>query len=224
MGVDAMLAKVVGAAALVTMGAGLFSGLVLVPPDAAQGNVQRIMYLHVPVAWVGYLSFFVVFLASLLYLVKKVRRWDIVAHSSAEIGVMFMALAIVTGSIWGKPTWGTWWTWDARLTTTALLLLIFLGYLMLRSLALDPAQGARYAAVLGIIGFLDIPVIHMSVVWWRTLHQPPTIIRPGPMTIDPSMLAVLLLNLAAFTLVFIYLLMRRIKLQDLKEEEELVHG
>ena len=219
------IAKGLGAAGLVMMGAGMYAALLWAPPDEVQGNVQRIMYLHAPTAWVAYLAFFIVFLFSLVYLLKRERRWDAVAHSSAEIGVLFTALAIITGSIWGKPTWGTWWTWDARLTTTAILLFIYIGYLMLRSFALDPAQGARYAAVVGIVGFLDIPIIHMSVVWWRTLHQAPSLIRPGGPTVAPSMLLVLFLNLLAFTLIFFHLLLRRIRLEGLKERREgLIHG
>ena len=172
------------------------------------------MYLHIPSILVAYLAFFIVFVGSCLYLWKGERRDDNLAHSAAEIGVLFTALTIVEGSIWGKPTWGVWWTWDARLTLTAILLLIFSAYLLLRSLIEDPRRGAVSGAILGIIGFLDIPLIHMSVYWWRTLHQPPSILRPDKApweNIDPAMLWPLGINFLAFLVLFFYLLSLRIQ-------------
>ena len=192
---------------------GLYTGFFYAPPDAVQGEVQRIMYLHVPLILVSYLAFFVVFVTSILYLARRCERHDAIAHSSAEIGVLFTALAIAAGSIWGRPTWGTWWTWDARLTTTTILLLIFIGYLMLRALVDDPSRGATFSAVLGIIGFLDVPIIHMSVVWWRTLHQPASVLRPGPSTVAPDMQVALYTNLAAFVLLYAYFLVKRVRLE-----------
>lgn len=195
---------------------GLFAALILAPPDAVQGNVQRIMYVHVPAAWVGFLAFFVVFVGSVLYLVRGTPGWDSLAAASAEIGVLFTAQAIVAGAIWGKPTWGTWWTWDPRLTTTAILLLIYAGYLLLRSMASEARRGARLAAVLGIVGFVDIPITYMSVLWWRTLHQGPSILRSGGPTMATPMLLVLLLNVLAFSVLYGYLLVRRLDLQRLE--------
>ena len=197
---------------------GLYTGFFYAPPDAVQGEVQRIMYLHVPLILVSYLAFFVVFVMSILYLVRRQERHDAIAHSSAEIGVLFTALAIAAGSIWGRPTWGTWWTWDARLTTTTILLLIFIGYLMLRALVDDPSRGATFSAVLGIIGFLDVPIIHMSVVWWRTLHQPASVLRPGPSTVAPDMQVALYANLAAFVLLYAYFLVKRVRLEEARWE------
>jgi heme exporter protein C len=210
-----------GALALIFILIGLYWGLVHAPPDAYQGNVQRIMYLHVPSILTAYLSFFIVFVGSCLYLWKRERRDDILAHSAAEIGVLFTALTIIEGSIWGKPTWGVWWTWDARLTLTAVLLLIFIGYLMLRALSEDETRVAPSAAVLGIIGFLDIPLIHMSVYWWRTLHQPPSILRPDKMpweTVHPEILIPLAINFVAFMLLYFYLLSLRLRLGEVKEQ------
>jgi heme exporter protein C len=210
-----------GALALVSILLGLYWGLVQAPPDAYQGEVQRIMYLHIPSILIAYLSFFLVFVGSCLYLWKREKRDDILAYSAAEIGVLFTALTIIEGSIWGKPTWGVWWTWDARLTLTAILLLIFAGYLMLRSLTEEENRGASSAAVLGIIGFLDIPLIHMSVYWWRTLHQPPSILRPDKApweNIAWPLLTPLLLNLAAFLLLYFYLLSLRFRLGEVNEE------
>lgn len=210
--------RALGILAVIGLMVGLYAGFLYAPPDAVQGEVQRIMYLHVPLILVSYLAFFVVFVTSILYLARRHERHDAIAHSSAEIGVLFTALAIAAGSIWGRPTWGTWWTWDARLTTTTILLLIFIGYLMLRALVDDPSRGATFSAVLGIIGFLDIPIIHMSVVWWRTLHQPASILRPGARTVAPDMQVALYANLAAFVLLYGYLLTKRLRLEEARWE------
>lgn len=210
-----------GAMALALILIGLYWGLLQAPPDALQGDAQRIMYLHIPSILTAYLSILLVFVGSCLYLWKRERRDDILAYSAAEVGVLFIALTIVEGSIWGKPTWGVWWTWDARLTLTAILLLIFVGYLMLRSLIEDESRAATSAAVLGIIGFLDIPLIHMSVYWWRTLHQPPSILRPDKApweNVHPAMLTALAINFAAFLLLYFYLLSLRFRLGEVTEE------
>jgi heme exporter protein C len=212
--------KILGALALAFTVAGLYFALIHAPPDAYQGDVQRIMYIHIPSILTAYLSFFIVFVGSCLYLWKRERRDDILAHAAAEIGVLFTALTIVEGSIWGKPTWGVWWTWDARLTLTAILLMIFVGYLMLRSLIEDEERAAVSAAVLGIIGFLDIPLIHMSVYWWRTLHQPPSILRPDKAPWDnvhPSMLIALSINFIAFLLLYFYLFSLRVRVGETQE-------
>jgi heme exporter protein C len=182
------------------------------PPDAVQGEVQRLMYVHVPAAWLAYLSFTVVFVASAAYLLTSRTRWDRLGAAAAEVGVLFTGLTIVLGALWGKPVWGTWWTWDPRLTTTAVLLLIYLAYLALRQMADSPGRRARWSAVLGVVGFVDVPIVHMSVVWWRSLHQEATVIRllGGP-TIAPVMLAALLVGVAAFTLLYGYLLTLRVR-------------
>ena len=212
---------ILGAATLVFIIAGLYWGLVKAPPDAYQGDSQRIMYLHIPSILTAYLSFFLVFVGSCLYLWKREKRDDNLAHAAAEIGVLFTALTIIEGSIWGRPTWGVWWTWDARLTLTAILLLIFIGYLMLRALVEDESRAASSAAILGIIGFLDIPLIHMSVYWWRTLHQPPSILRPDKVpweNIHPELLTALAINFVAFVLLYFYLLSHRLRLSEMREE------
>ncbi|MGH7847660.1 MAG: cytochrome c biogenesis protein CcsA [Candidatus Binatia bacterium] len=213
--------KILGALALVFIVVGLYWGLIKAPPDAYQGDSQRIMYLHIPSILMAYLSFFIVFVGSCLYLWKRERRDDILAYAAAEIGVLFTALTIVEGAIWGKPTWGVWWTWDARLTLTAVLLLIFIAYLMLRALIEEENRAAVSGAVLGIIGFLDIPLIHMSVYWWRTLHQPPSILRPDKApweNIHPAMLTALAINFVAFILLYFYLLSQRVRLGEKQEE------
>jgi heme exporter protein C len=210
-----------GALTLIMVAIGIYWGLVQAPPDALQGDVQRIMYLHLPSILTAYLSFFLVFIGSCLYLWKREKRDDNLAHSAAELGVLFTALTIIEGSIWGKPTWGVWWTWDARLTLTAILLLIYSGYLMLRSLIDDEERAAVSAAVLGVIGFLDIPLIHMSVYWWRTLHQPPSILRPDKLpweNVHPAMLTALAINFVGFLLLYFYLLSLRLRLGEVRSE------
>ena len=201
--------------ALLAVLVGLYLAFFYAPPDVLQGDVQRIMYIHVPTAWVAFLAFFVVFVASIVYLWKRLPEADRLAAASAEIGVLFTALTLIAGSIWGKPTWGIWWTWDARLTTTAILFVIYVGYLMLRSFVEEPEQRARLAALVGIIGFIDVPIIYMSVLWFRTLHQPPSI-QSGGVTMPESMLLTLLLNFAAYTLVYCFLLVKRVRLENLR--------
>lgn len=196
-------------------------GLFIVPADAAQGDAQRIMYVHVPSAWLAYAAFFVTLVGSLLYLVRRDLRFDRVAAASAEIGLVFTGLAIVTGAIWGKVTWGKWWDWDPRLTTTAILFVIYAGYLLLRQSIVERRRRARMAAVFGIIGFLNVPVVHFSVLWWRGLHQAPTIVRPGDPTIDHLLLAELLASVVAFTLVYVWLLRRRLDLERSHDDAEL---
>jgi heme exporter protein C len=208
--------KSLGVAALAAMLVGSYVGLVVVPADAAQGDVQRLMYVHVPAAWLAFLAFFIVFVMSVLYLIQRDERWDRVAASSAEIGVVFTVVTLLLGMMWGKPTWGVFWTWDPRLTTTAILLAIYVGYGALRSFADDAEQRARWSAIVGVIGFANVPIVYMSVTWWRTLHQPPS----SPRSVAPDILWTLMLNLGAFTLVYAYLMVRRIRLARLEGELE----
>ncbi len=216
MGPGTAIEKSLGVAALAAMLVGSYVGLVVVPADAAQGNVQRLMYVHVPAAWLAFLAFFIVFVMSVLYLIQRDERWDRVAASSAEIGVVFTVVTLLLGMMWGKPTWGVFWTWDPRLTTTAILLAIYVGYGALRSFADDAEQRARWSAIVGVIGFANVPIVYMSVTWWRTLHQPPS----SPRSVAPDILWTLMLNLGAFTLVYAYLMVRRIRLARLEGELE----
>ena len=203
--------------ALASIIASAAMSLLVAPPDAEQGNVQRLMYVHVPSAWLAYLAFAVVFVSSLGYLISRRIRWDRLAAASAEVGVLFTALTIALGALWGKPVWGTWWTWDPRLTTTAVLLLIYAGYLAVRRLPDSPARRARWSAVVGVVGFLDVPVVHLSVVWWRSLHQEPTVVRLGGPTIAPVMLAALLVAVFAFTVLYLYLVTFRMRVGRLED-------
>ena len=208
----------IAAAVLVPTG---LAAAMAAPPDRVQGNLQRLMYVHVPAAWLAFLAFGLTLLGSAGWLWRREDRYDLLAAASAEVGVFFTGLAIVLGSIWGKPVWGVWWTWDPRLITTALLFFVYLGYLALRRATLDPALRARRSAVFGVVAFVQVPIVHLSVLWWRSLHQPPTVLRPGDPTIDHVMLAALLLNLVAFTALFAMLLRSRIRLAAAEEELEL---
>jgi heme exporter protein C len=212
--------SVTGWLAALGLAAGLVMGFGVAPREATQGNVQRIMYLHVPSVWVAYLAFGVVFVASAAYLARRAAGADRVARASAEVGVLFTGVTIGSGALWGKPTWGTWWTWDARLTSVAILFVLYLGYLLLRGMIEDRERAARAAAVLGIVAALDVPLIHFSVYWWRTLHQPPTLMKPGGATMPGVMVAALLVNFAAFTVLYVYFVLRRVRL--LRREEEVL--
>jgi heme exporter protein C len=206
-----------GVAAAVTLAASAVVSLLVVPADAAQGQVQRLMYVHVPAAWTAYLSFAVVAFASAAYLRTGRVYWDRLAVAAAEAGVLFTGLTIVLGSLWGRPIWGAWWTWDPRLTTTLVLLLVYAGYLAVRGLPDNPDRGARWSAVVGLLGFIDVPVVHLSVVWWRGLHQPATVLRPGTPTMATSMLLTLLLGVLAFTLLWSYLVAARMRTERVAE-------
>ncbi|HKQ66155.1 MAG TPA: heme ABC transporter permease CcmC [Methylomirabilota bacterium] len=212
--------RLLGVVTAVGLVAGLVMAFGIAPREATQGNVQRIMYLHVPSVWVAYLAFAVVLVASVVYLVRRAEAADRLAHASAEVGVLFTGLTIATGSIWGKPTWGTWWTWDARLTTVSILFVMYLGYLLLRGMIDDRERGARFAAVLGIVAAFNIPLVHFSVYWWRTLHQPPSLMKPGPSTMPGVIVAALLVNFAAFTLLYVYFVTRRARVLRLEAEAE----
>ena len=206
------MVRALGWISAAALAVGLVMAFGVAPREVTQGNVQRIMYVHPPLAWVAYLAFGLVAGASIVYLVCRRPAADRLAHAAAEVGVVFTGLAIATGSIWGKPTWGTWWTWDARLTSVAILFVMYLGYLLLRGTVEDRERAARYCAVLGIVAALDMPLVHFSVYWWRTLHQPPSLMKPGGFSGSAAILWPLLVNLAAFTILFAYLVAKRVRL------------
>lgn len=202
---------VLAVATLATVAAALVAGLLVAPAEADQGQAQRLMYVHVPSAWTAFLAFGVVALASAAVLLRPGRRWDAVAQAAAELGVAMTALTLAVGSIWGHTAWGVWWTWDPRLVTTALLLVLYVAYLAMRALPGDPERVSRRAAVAGLVFVAQVPVVHFSVLWWRTLHQPPTLLRPelSP-PIAPLMLVALLLALAASCLAGAWYVHRRV--------------
>jgi len=204
--------------AAVAVPVGIVLALFVAPVEAFQGEPYRILYVHVPSVATAYLAFAVAFLASLAYLVTRRPRFDRLAATSAEVGQVFLTIVLLTGPIWGKPVWGVWWTWDARLTTALVLWFIFAGYLMLR--AWSGAQGARAAAVVAIVGFLDIPLIHWSAVLLRTLHPRPTVFRPEGPALPSSMLVILLFNIAAFLLTYLAFLTARMRQEAARERRE----
>lgn len=201
---------------------GLLAGLAAIffwaPTEEFQGDVQRIFYVHVPAAWVAYLAFAVVMICSIQLLRTDSLRWDEMARASAEVGVVFTAINILTGMLWGKPIWGTYWVWDARLTSMFVLFLIYLGYLMFRSMASDPVRGARIAAVIGIAGFVNVPLVHFSVRWFRTQHPEPTVINldTSPQ-LPPEMLITLLIMVVMFTLLYALLMSMRVRIGRLED-------
>lgn len=199
------------AASCLSMLTALYMVFVYAPTEAEQGIVQRIFYFHLPCAWVAFLSFGIVAVAGALYLWLGHKLWDDLSYAAAELGMLFCTLVLVTGSIWAKPIWGVWWSWDSRLTTTFILWLLYGSYLLLRAFADDTDEVARFAAVLGIVGVLDIPIIIISVRLWRTIHPAVLLTRQGEHGLqDPRMVATLLVSLGAFTIVFVWLLWLRV--------------
>ncbi|MFC2014768.1 cytochrome c biogenesis protein [Chloroflexota bacterium] len=200
----------------VLMVVSLYLVFVYVSTEREMGIVQRIFYLMVPVAWLALLSFFVVFIGSIFYLVKKENKWDTLAHSSAEIGIVFTTLAMVSGSIWAKPIWGVWWDWGTpRLTSTLILWFIFLAYFMVRSFAKEESQGARFAAVVGIVGFIDTPIIILATTLWRGMHPGPLIFQGG---LAPDMSLTLMGGIIAFTVLYFVLLIQRVSMKNIEIE------
>jgi len=213
--------SVLPAAALVAMVAALYMVFVYVPSDRVQGIVQRIFYFHVPLAIVTFLAFGVTAVGSALFLWRGGREWDRLAHASAEIGMVLCTLVLITGPIWARPIWGTWWTWDARLTTTLILWLIYAAYLMMRTVSGPGEQGARYAAILGVVGAVDIPIINRSVYWWRTIHPAVLVTREGGSGLsDPRMGLTLGVSFTAILLLFAWLLWLRTESARLRDALE----
>lgn len=193
-------------------------------PDVFQGDFVRIMYVHVPSSWLAFLAFGVTALGSALWLWRKTIVWDRIAEASAEIGVLFTALSIVTGAIWGEPVWGTYWDWgDARMASTALMLFVYLGYLALRRATPDPVARARRSAILGLVAVVQVPLVYFSVTLWRTLHQGLTV-RPDGINMDGSMVAALLAGIAAFTVMYVALMIERVRLSRLQDENTITDG
>ena len=215
---------------LAVAGAMMLADLYLIflwaPTDAVLGDVQRILYIHVPMAWIAFLAFFLVLVGSVLYLWRRDSRWDALAHASAEIGVVFASLVLVTGIIWAKPLWGVWWAWEPKLTTTLVLWLIYVSYLILRGYAPSPVQGARYSAVLGIVGFIDVPIVYFAAEWWRGVH-PESVVGPlaASGSLDSSMYLVLMFSLVTFTLLFAFLVLQRCSLRVAEDNvRELIYA
>lgn len=191
------------------------------PTEQVMGVVQRIFYYHVPLATGAFLGYTVIFVASIAYLVRPSPRWDAVAHASAEVGLVFTTLMLLSGVLWSKPVWGIWWDWSPRLTTSLILWFLYVAYLMLRAYAPRGVRGARYAAVLGILGFIDVPIIYLSTRLWRDVH-PVQMVGPGAEegSLDPAMTTTLYVAILAFLVLFSYLVTERYRLRRAEEETE----
>ena len=207
---NAVLPWSAGLAALLIAG-GLYLALFVAPPDYQQGESVRIMYVHVPSAWMALFVYSVIAAASAVALIWRHPLADLVAKASAPVGAGFTFLALVTGSLWGKPMWGTWWVWDARLTSVLVLFFLYLGHMAIMNAFEDPARGFRAAAVLALVGFINVPIIHFSVEWWSTLHQPSSLLRMSGPAIHASMLWPLLAMALGFTSYYVTLLLLRVK-------------
>jgi len=188
------------------------------PIESEMGIVQKIFYFHVPLAWNAFLGFAIVFFASFRYLATRDPKWDARALAAAEVGVLFTTLVLITGPIWAKPVWGIWWTWDARLTLTFVLWLIYMGYLMLRRYIESPERRAVLAAVVGVTGFVDVPLVYFAIRWWRTQHPQPVIMGGEDSGLDPKMATALWVSTAAYLLLFTVLFRRRLALEKLRHE------
>jgi heme exporter protein C len=213
------LTRTLGVGALVALAGLLAFGLVLSPPDVAQGDAVRLFYLHVPLAVVGiYVALALTLVGSIIYLVRRSQFWDMLAGASAEIGVLFLGLTLITGMLWGRPTWGTYWEWDPRLTSTAVLFIMYVGYLVVRRLDLPPEVRARRAAILGIVSYLNVIIVRFSVDWWRSLHQTSTFTRAEGPAIEGLMLFSFFVGLVTMSLVFAWLLVHRFRVAWLEAQ------
>lgn len=210
------MTRLLGYTSFVLLAAAVYGLFFVARPDRIQGDAARIVYFHVPMAWVAFLAFGVVFVVAVAYLRTGHPRWDHLGRASAEVGVVFTTLVLITGSIWGYPIWGTWWSWDPKLTTTLILWFMYLAYLMVRAYA-EPPRGARYAAVVGIIAFVDVPIVYLSSYWWRTLHPQPVIGPLAEQQPSTSIVWILLLSLLAFTLLYAFLVRVRVEIEQLSE-------
>lgn len=187
-----------------------------VPNEKVMGPVQKIFYFHVASAWVGFFAFLIVFVAGIAYLLTRDRRWDIAGVCSAEIGVMFTTIVLITGPIWARPIWNAWWTWDPRLTTTLVLWFIYLAYLMVRFSIHEEEKKARFSAIFGIIGFIDVPIVWFSIRWWRTIH--PVVVDSSGLAMSSKMITTLMFSLAAFTILYFYLLANSMFVEKIRAE------
>ena len=199
---------------LILMLISTYAALIYAPTETIMGNIQRIFYFHMGTVWVATIAFMIVFVASILYLINGKKKWDVLAYTSAEIGVLFITLTIITGSIWAKPVWGTWWTWDPQLTTTFILWILYIVYLLIRANSGFDEKKAKYSAVFAIIAFIDLPLVYISARVMRGIS--PVVFGPGGGGIEPKMLNALLITLVSFTLLFILLLIERVKVENLK--------
>lgn len=209
----------VGIVGLVLLVVAQLYGVLTSPPDRDMGHLQKIMYVHVPAAWTMMVAYFVVAIASLRYLWKGDERADLLAAAAAESGTLLTGLTLVLGMIWAKPTWGIWWTWDPRLTSTAVLFFLYVGYLILRAFVDDPDRRAQWSAAVGLLGALNVPIVYMSVRWWRTLHQ----VQSSPATLDSPFTLGLRVNAVAMVLAVVLFIRHRYQSAQLERAAEQLH-
>jgi heme exporter protein C len=215
-----MTTRTLGIASLVTLLVATYGIFFVAGPISGEGDAGRIVYFHVPMAWIAFLAFFVVLVASIGYLRTRNPKWDHLGRASAEVGLVFTTLVLITGAIWGYPIWGTWWSWDPKLTTTLILWFMYLAYLMVRSYA-EPPRGPNFAAIVGIVAFVDVPIVYMSSYWWRTLHPPPAIGPLAQQQPSATIVWILLLSMVAFTLFYVFLVRVRIEIEAAEAEASL---
>ncbi len=217
------LTKVLAPLTLIAISVALYGAFIYAPTERTMGDVQRIFYFHVASWWIAFLAFAIVFAASIAYLATRRREYDTLALASAELGVVFTTMGLVTGPLWAKPAWGIYWTWDARLTTALVLWLIYVGYLMLRRYVPDESKRANLAAVAGIVGFVDVPIVYFSIRWWRTQHPQPVVMGGEDSGLDPLMAQALMMSLAGFLFLFLLLLSKRFDIARAQQEIEHLH-
>ena len=208
--------RVIDASAIIAVVTGLYMAFIFAPQERVMGAVQKIFFFHVASAWIAFFAFFVTFVCGILFLARNNYFFDDLASSSAELGLIFCTIVLITGPIWARPAWGVWWTWDLRLTTTTILWFIYLGYIMLRKFTDDDDKRAKFSAAVGIIGFIDVPIVFFSIRWWRTIH--PNVVQEGGGGLHPDMTKALLVAVLAFSLVYVSLLIKRVRVAGLERK------
>lgn len=207
--------KIIDLLAIIAVPVGLWFAFIYAPVELRMGGIQKIFYFHVASAWIGFFAFFVTFVASFLLLIKKDHKYDEIAEASAGVGVIFCTIVIVTGPLWARPVWGVYWTWDPRLTSTLILWFIYVAYLMLRGYVDDADKRAKFSAALGIIGFIDVPIVFLSIRWWRTIH--PNVVQAGGGGLQADMRTAMFVCLGVFTILYLSMMLKKLRIIRLEK-------
>lgn len=213
---------IIGAAVIALVGAAAYASFFIAPTERTMGTIQRIFYFHAASAWAGMTAFSVCFVANLLYVWRRQTKWDALGVSAAEVGLAFITIVLITGPIWAKPVWGIYWTWDARLTSTFVLWLLYISYLLLRTLIEEPDRRALLSALFGIFAFLDVPLVFGAIRWWRTQHPAPVIMGGPGSGLEPTMRAVFFFSVLALHALMVFLIIERYGLEKLRTELDVV--